>query len=297
MKTRSIEVYNHFGIGDLFESREFVREWMRVTGMTQATYACRFPAVFEDMPEISCVPLSSNHNMRTPVRRVNGNLSVNTWIGALNGNTKPKGDYVIWPGAGCTVEGLFRMHGYYMKMIGYPRLTGDPARFLSNIDYSRVPLGGTQEFIESHQGKRMILVCNGPTSSQHAENFDMAKMVDAMPESDDIYILTERARVERTNVFFTDDITQRNGRCDVNAISYLSTACDVIVGRCSGAQMVCETRDNWMNPNKTLVSFTHHRNGACFPFNREALGLKMRLVHSTASAPEGAAMVLREVLN
>jgi hypothetical protein len=97
-------------------------------------------------------------------------------------------------------------------------------------------------------------------------------------------------------VFFTDDITNRNGRCDVMAISYLSTFCDVIVGRCSGAQMVCETKENWMNPNKTLLSFTEHDNGATFVRDPVALGLKMRRVHSSASTPEEAAEVLKGVL-
>ena len=79
-------------------------------------------------------------------------------------------------------------------------------------------------------------------------------------------------------------------------ISFLSTICEVIVGRCSGAQMVCETKANWMDPNKTLVSFTHHRNGAYFPFDPPKLGLKMRLVHSDAGSPEAAAEVLMGVL-
>jgi hypothetical protein len=124
----------------------------------------------------------------------------------------------------------------------------------------------------------------------------MAEMVAALPDSDDLFIFTERAPALRKNMFYTDDITERNGRCDVMAISYLSTFCKVIVGRCSGAQMVTETKQNWMDPEKTLVSFTQHRNGAAFPRDPEALGLKMRLIHSDVTTPEAAAEVLKTAL-
>ncbi len=293
---RRLTVYNHFGIGDLFESREFVLEWMRQLNVEDVEYACRYPAVFEDLPQIKTREVTPDLPLRGSISRKNGHYILNSWIGALNAETQPRGDYVLWPGVGCTVEHIHRMHHDYMKRAGLRGLTKPPQDFLTMIDYSRINTGKVDEFRERIRW-RFVLVCNGKTGSGHAANFSMAEMVGLMPVQSSVsYLLTERAELNRPDVFFTDDITERGDRCDVLAISYLSTFCDVIVGRCSGAQMVCETKENWMNESKTLLSFTEHDNGATFVRNPEALGLKMRRVWSGANDPVSAATVLRDIL-
>ncbi len=188
------------------------------------------------------------------------------------------------------------MHSTYLREAGFKPLQRPVADYIPNVDYSKVNCGKVDEFRERIRGK-FVLVCNGPTGSGHAANFDMAAMIAPAPTRSSVsYLLTERAPLDRSDVFFTDDITERNGRCDVLAISYLSTFCDVIVGRCSGAQMVCETKQNWEDPKKTILSFTQHDNGATFVRDPVALGLRMRRVWSGASTPEEAATVLQSVL-
>lgn len=296
---KRLTVYNHFGLGDTFESREFILDWMHTLGLQTCEVETRFPAVFEDLPQIVTKPVAPHRDPHQHLSRRAGHVVVNSWIGALNGNTKPKGDFVINPGVGCTVDNLHRMHALYMRWLGLKGMKKPVVEYLSDIDYSKVPLGGVPDFAKwvTQQGFRMILVCNGPTGSMHAENFSMTRMVELLPKTDDVFIFTQREACIRPGVFYTDDITQRvPGGSDFNAISYLSTFCSVIVGRCSGAQMPCETRRNWMDPSKTLLSFTHHDNGASFVRDPVALGLKMRRVHSAASTPEEAAEVLKSVL-
>lgn len=294
---KRLTVYNHFGLGDTFESREFILDWMHTLKLSSCEVETRFPAMFEDLPQIVTKPLSPHRDPHAPISRRAGHVVLNSWIGALNGNTKPKGDFVINPGVGCTVEGLHRMHATYMRMLGLNGMKKPIVDYLSDIDYSKVPLGGVPEFIQKRESCKLVLVCNGPTGSQHAENFDMSKALPIREGSTTLFILTERVPTDRQDIVFTDDITQRPaGGFDFNAISYLSTFCQAIVGRCSGAQMPCETKRNWMDESKTLVSFTHHRNGACFVRDPAALGLKMRLVHSDAATPKAAAEVLKTVL-
>lgn len=291
--------HNAFGLGDLFESREFVLDWMRTYGVETAEYYCRFPAVFEDLPQIKTFPYDGKRfGLRDHASKRGGVITVNTWIGALNAETKPKGDYVIWPGVGCTVDNLYRMHRDYQRRVGLRGMKKPIVEYLSDIDYSKVPLGNVVEFAKSLHSHKLILLCNGPTGSQHAENFSMTKMVELFPhDPGQVFIFTQHEPCAHPNAFFTDDITGRaEGASDFNAISYLSTYCSVIVGRCSGAQMVCETKRNWNDARKTLLSFTHHDNGATFVRDPVALGLKMRRVWSGASTPEAAAEVLKGVL-
>lgn len=292
--------HNAFGLGDLFESRAFVLDWMETFGVSEAEYYCRFPAVFEDLPQIKTFPYDATRfKLRDHVSKRGDLITVNTWIGALNAETNPKGDYVLWPGVGCTVDNIYRMHRDYQRRVGLNGMKKPIAEYLSDIDFSKVELGGVPEFAKPVWGShKLVLICNGPTGSQHAENFSMAQMVSLLPvDPKHIFIFTQREECAHPNTFFTDDITQRiPGGSDFNAISYLSTFCSVIVGRCSGAQMPCETKRNWMDPSKTLLSFTHHDNGASFVRDPAALGLKMRRVWSGASTPEVAAEVLKSVL-
>jgi hypothetical protein len=271
---------------------------MHTLGLATCDVETHFPAVFEDLPQIVTKPVAAHRNPHQHLSRRAGHVILNSWIGALNGDTTPKGDFVIYPGVGCTVDNLHRMHAKYMRWLGLSGMKKPVVDYLSDIDYSKVPLGGVPQFVLDRPSRRMILVCNGRTGSMHAENFSMSKMVDLIAPSKDTFIFTERVEVNRPNVFFTDDITQRSpGDSDFNAISFLSTFCKVIIGRCSGAQMPCETKQNWMDPRKTLLSFTHHDNGASFVRDPAALGLKMRRVHSDASTPEAAAQVLQKVLS
>ena len=303
--------YNHYGVGDLFESREFVKDWMKLCGVTHARYAHRsFPGFFADLRQIQSVEVTPEMDMRTGIawkseirnpKSEIAELWVNTWIGARNAETQPAGDYVIWPGCGCTVEHLYRMHNDYLREAELPPLPRSIVEYIPTIDYTRIELGQIPEFLYEHRGQRLVLVCNGPTGSNHAANFDMgdALLAQLPAREDAVYLLTDKyTLLLRDDVFSTDTLTGREetGICDVNAISFLSRFCDVIVGRCSGAQMPCQVLENWMDSSKTLVCFTKHRNGACFVRQPESLGLKMKVIWSPAETPEAAAEVVERVL-
>ena len=50
---------------------------------------------------------------------------------------------------------------------------------------------------------------------------------------------------------------QQVTRCDLNEISYLSTHCDLIVGKNSGPFIYCLTQQNINNPAKRFISFNN----------------------------------------
>lgn len=295
--------YNHYGVGDLFESREFVLDWMRLSGVHEATYACRFPAVFEDLPQLTCIPVQEDMDMRQAWKREGDHLFVNTWIGCRNASTNPKGDYVLWPGVGCTVENIYRMHNDYLREAGLPPLPGSVVEYIPTIDYTRVTLDiDLHDTVDRFRGRKMILICNGSTGSGHAVNFDLSKSIRIPNSHEYVWIFTEKFDTSEYDfsvktILFTDDITHRKPQSsDILAISYLSQFCSVIVGRCSGAQMPTETLVNWMDSRKTFLSFTAHDNGSHFVRDPVALGLKAKRVWSGAQTPEEAAKVLCEVL-
>ncbi|OHD23028.1 MAG: hypothetical protein A2Y38_23325 [Spirochaetes bacterium GWB1_59_5] len=306
----NLTFFNHYGVGDLIESREFVKDWMKLCGVRTARYAHRpLPGFFADLPGIESVAITEAMDMRRALTRTKGTdgtdgtdeLWVNTWIGR-------DGRYVVNPGIGCTVEGLYWMHNDLLKEAGLPPLPRTVVEYIPTIDYTRIDLGNLHTWLDAHRGERLVLVCNGKTGSGQAENFDLVEAIRLTgPQEKTTYLFTEpipdTPHLTPDTFFFTDKLTQRDrrevgayGPCDFNALSYLSRFCDVIIGRCSGPQMAANVLPNWLDSTKTLVSFTHHQNGSCFVLNPEALGLRMKRIWSGASTAETAAKVLEKLL-
>ena len=78
-------------------------------------------------------------------------------------------------------------------------------------------------------------------------NHLIEKLSDNYPHID--FILTEKSNIVKNNVLHTSDIIMTSG-CDLNEISYLSTKCDIIVGRASGPYCFTHVKENMLNTNK-----------------------------------------------
>lgn len=297
---------NCYGAGDLFESKAFVLEWMKLAGVDSAQYACKpqFWGIFEDVPQIRCVPLSPKDGVVGIYWSGGKTLHVNTWVGQ-KGYRGESGSYVLHPGTGCVIEKIYKLHNVLLLEAGLKLLPGGIANYLPTVDYARVPIAPSlTRYLAQNADRKLVLVCNGKTTSLHALNFDYHPMLEYLPESDAVrYLFTERVPIPpgRRDVTFTDDLTGRltdpiHPGFDLNAISFLSRFCAVLVGRCSGPHVFCQVRENWLDPNKTLVCFTHYRNGACFVRYPHELGLKMQVCWSNETQTRGAADVLKGVI-
>ena len=69
------------------------------------------------------------------------------------------------------------------------------------------------------------------------------------------FILTNKINIHNKNIYFTDDIIKTQ-YSDLNEISYLSTKCDIIVGRASGPHAFTHVKENYNDNSKTFISFT-----------------------------------------
>jgi hypothetical protein len=144
--------------------------------------------------------------------------------------------------------------------------------YLPTIDYSFFDNDGTDRWLSKHKGRKKVLISNGEPMSSQSFSGDMSDQIHrvAMEYSDVIFICTKRFLSGLPNVYFTDDIIQDNhtgsftpvfwvegssAACDLNEISYLSTHCDLIVGKNSGPFVYCETKENYNNPDKKFLTF------------------------------------------
>lgn len=258
----SITFYNHFGAGDIFESREFVKGWMKLVPATNYYYAHgKNPRILLDIPELKFREVTDAMDpMRALTLDKERNLFVNTWIGRDS-------DYVL-PGIGCTVEELYRMHNDMLRKYSLGKLEGQPIDYIPDIDYSCYELFHINGFMSQHEEEK-ILIDNGRVQSNQAENFPMTEIINALAYMypDKCFITTHPIDAQQTNIYCTDDIIKSTHGFDLNEISYLSLFCSTLVGRSSGPHVFSQVKTNVMDGSKKLVCFTHRLTGASFVIN------------------------------
>jgi hypothetical protein len=253
--------YNHFGNGDVFISKEFVREMFYKIRANEYTYAHqKSPRILEDMPFIRHRRISDKEHGMQAWKVEDNKLYINTWIGRDS-------KYVL-PGIGCTLEGYHRMFremqipGYYPEMELYS--------YFPTVDYTQLLYKDTiKSFINGRPDNPMVLISNGDVQSNQAMNFDFFPIIDRVtdyfPSID--FILTQYTTLNKPNIFYTGDIVNSEDGCDLNEIGYLSTYCDTIIGRSSGPYVFCQTAQNYKDKTKSFLSFTYTEVAAHFSYS------------------------------
>lgn len=253
--------YNHFGAGDIFESREFVKAWMKLVPAHSYFYSHgKNPRILLDISELQFKDITVHMNaMRGVWDDLNGNLYVNTWIGR-------DGKYVL-PGIGCTVEKLFQMHNDMLAVYSFGTLPGEPKDYIPSINYGAYDIYDCYELMTEEIGN-CIYVDNGLVQSNQANNFDFNPIIEEVARNhrDLDFLLTQIYPSKMPNIYFGSHYTKGVG-FDLNELSYMSLFCNILLGRNSGPHVFTQVKENVENPNKLLLSFTNHQQGSSFVVN------------------------------
>jgi hypothetical protein len=280
--------YNHFGAGDVFESREFVKAWMKLVPAEEYYYSHgKNPRILLDIPELKFKDVTEHMNpMRGVWDDTNGNLYVNTWIGR-------DGKYVL-PGIGCTVEKLYDMHNDMLKVYDLGVLPGEPIDYIPDIDYEKYDIQKVLDFIRATEGTERIYIDNGLVQSMQAENFDMNSIVLSLTEmhKDKLFICTQAFKNNRPNLEFVGEFAPGIG-FDLNEASFLSLYCSTLIGRNSGPHVYTQVKRNVMDESKKLLSFTYKFSGSSFVVNT-----KVKIAKFWSDATNGLKVIekIEEVL-
>lgn len=276
--------YNHFGAGDIFESREFVREWMKLVPSNSYHYSHgKDPRILLDIPELQFKEVTEHMN---PMRNVwddsNGNLYVNTWIGR-------DGKYIL-PGIGCTVEKLYDMHNDMLGVYNLGRLSREPKDYIPTIKYDAYNVAAACDFVMKRRG-RLIFVDNGKVQSMQAENFEFNPIIEQVAENhpDMTFIVTHEFETEKENIFDTTNLIGTYTPFDLNEVSFISLFCDVLIGRNSGPHVYTQVQQNVNASAKKLLSFTYQYTGSSFVVNTDVKIQKHWSAHTEKN------MVIREI--
>lgn len=288
----SLVFFNHFGNGDIFESREFVKEWISKTDplIYQYFYAHgKSPWIIKDLVNINSVPMPENFQPTAAIYEMEeGSFAINTWIG--------RESRFVLPGIGCVVEKIYEMHNELMHHFGI-RLSKDVMEYIPKIDFTYYHTKDVHEFLANYYYNRKIYVSNGNVQSMQAENFDFDPILKNIAEKypNYIFIVTNPTRLQgiHDNILLASNLIKTPNGFDLNECAYLSTFCDTIIGRNSGPHVFAQHYDNWMDESKAILSFTYTPEGSTFVLNQP---VKMKKYWSNATDVEGVTNKIIEVI-
>lgn len=243
---------NEFHKGDLHYTREFVKDIAKKFDVERYEYAYRYEEeLFKDLKNMTKVDVSKYPSLRNQsFLETENEFLVNTWIGQNNA--------IYVNNIGCHLYSNYTMMQNLYKQLNLQ--IEDIEYYIPKIDFNFVEKDNINNFIEKYKSYKKVIISNGDTLSGQALNFDFNQIVNYLSTmyKDTIFILTDsKNRIEKDNIFYTSDIIQL--QYDLNEISYLSTFCDIIIGRASGPYCFCQIADNLLDKNKTIIAFSNTR--------------------------------------
>lgn len=251
MKTLSF--YNNFHKGDLHYSREFIKDIAKKLDKTEYEYIHNYDDyIFKD---ITILKNTKNHSIMNDVHQqiieTETHTYINTWIGQ---------NQFKYLKHNCSLYSNYDMYADIYSQLNIKLETID--YYIPTIDYNNVDKTNIDLFIDKYKSNKKVLISNGDVLSGQALNFDFNNIISILADAypDICFIFTDtKNRINKSNIFYTSDIININ-TCDLNEISYLSTFCNIIVGRASGAFCFAHVKENLLDNTKSFISFSNNEN-------------------------------------
>lgn len=261
---KKITFYQHHHNGDLFVSKEYVRQIVNdLPDLEFEYFHNNNPKTLLDLG----IRQSSFKTNSLPVTEIyvenSNHLFINTWLfvhsaydrrGNINHTVMNK----IFTDVFNKINDFFDVN---LKI-------RDKHDYISSIDYSKFNTDSIDQYVLKNKRKK-VLISNGKPMANQSFSDNMSNVVNTLASRyrDTDFICTDRFESRVDNVKFTDDIIPEDDiltknpnswnkrRCDLNEISYLSKFCDIIVGKNSGPYIYCMTKDNIYDISKTIIVF------------------------------------------
>lgn len=254
--------FNCFHNGDIHVSRGFVRKIMEKARQQNPDivfdYSHRNPAnLLADIPNLNyhrhLVDMISNEHNN--LDRFGDMVFFNTWYAQQR--------FKFMNRYGITFDSLYvglddtckQLWGFSLSDI-----TTDVTQFFPIIDYSKFEIESPKSWLHNNTGTK-VLVENGPANSGQAVNFPMTPIIInlANKHPDKTFILTHHdGRNDLpSNVVYSSNIINKSVKSDLNEVSFLSTHCDMVIGRASGVWSFTLTQENLFQRKMKYLCFSN----------------------------------------
>jgi hypothetical protein len=243
--------------GDIIHSKSFVEDISSNVDLKCLYSYNASPDIIKDI-DVNYTQICPKNYYDTFIES-NSILYVNTWLYP----------YIIQPQYnGVTLKTNYQIFDSIYKKINSvfgTNLQLKPIKeYFPFINFSKIDCHSVDQFIQNNNDKK-VLFCNGAIrSGQSKYNGNMSELIIKLASTHRgiTFIATEKFDHQLSNIKFTQNIINIKG-CDLNEIGYLSTFCDLIIGRNSGPFCFTTIKDNLNNPNKTFYAFGHNKTD-CF---------------------------------
>jgi hypothetical protein len=251
-----ITFFNQYHNGDCFVGKGWVRNIMNQLPDVDFYYAhANNPDIIKDL-DCEYLPIEAIGpvpNMTRLAKDEHGNLYINTWCGAFQGELFGYDEH----------SNYIRQHimyGMYCNMIEQAsglkvQQSNNPHDYLPFIDFSYYNTAPADQFVASLGGKDLIVVCNGGAMSGQSNMGNMKNIIDVLTQRfpEKMFVVTEAIDIRRNNLYTTGEIF--NQASDLNEIAYLTKFAKMVIGKNSGPYSFSLFDDNMNDANKTFFCF------------------------------------------
>ncbi|MAW75278.1 MAG: hypothetical protein CMG09_05060 [Candidatus Marinimicrobia bacterium] len=278
MSCKNIVFYNNYHNGDIHYSREFIKHIINC--LPNKTYyyihhnSKRILLDIESLtfkiPDLIIKKWKKNKldtykmDINTNLLRSKDTLFINTWIGSN------KGQYLQLYN-GCTIQANYYLFKKILSELGISNMDGI-AKYIPILNFNKYEVGRVDNFMSSNKQMK-IFISNGDCLSNQAENFDMSPIINKLCNNYNkcLFLISnknENLNSNLKNLVYTSDIIAISDN-DLPENSYISTFCDIIIGRGSGAYCFTTIQDNWNS--KKIICFSKNKEEGLWAENSSAI--------------------------
>lgn len=251
--------FNDWNNGDVHMSRPYVVDLMKLLG------DCDYYYYHRNNPKL----LADIDNLIHTTVKIDADVVIDTWLGQSHFKGMDLADMAKHS---ATFKGA-NFPNYHEVMSGVYATLGLTASFkpaeyyLPTINYARFDIGNVDRYFAASTAPLNVLICNNETMSGQAPPVDFNAIVvalaDRYPTVEFLISNVGHPSPIRRNVVRCSNIIARPEMiCDLNEISYISTHCDLIVGRSSGPYSFSITKENLQT--KQFICICRSRNDCWF---------------------------------
>lgn len=243
--------FNNFNNGDIHYSREFIKFFSKEIGVPSFVNHKKCRDLLKDT-QIPFIQANLNHLNQNGFYFQNGVLFMNTWIGQEGGK------WIQQHPSGCTLKNNYKMFLEKAKVLEIEM--PDEENFIPSINYDFFNIESL-----TPKNKKNVFISNGPCFSGQSNNFDMSNFIINLAKSYPkiLFYVTQKIDTNLENIIDANEtIKKEKNLSNLNELSYISTHCDIVVGRASGPYCFSHTKQNLQDNKKTyIVTSNNEREG------------------------------------
>lgn len=231
MESKKLIFYNHFHNGDIHSARNFVKDIMSKIEYSETIYYHENSSTI--LKDIYLKHIKDKYPTSELFIENDNEIIINTWFHTQHGHRHHQ----------CTLEAL-----YYNFTIIYKNLDIklEPIEYyIPTVDYNKFKIENIDNFFNDRKYKKYVYMANGPIRSFQSMEENMDRVIGEISKNkDNLIIIANDSNFKDTNVIESKDIIGSKGIDDLNENSYLTTKCDVIIGRESGPYFFSYVKEN-----------------------------------------------------